>query len=140
MRDLITEIVQMSSGVFLWVALVTNSLLRGLTNQDSLSDLQEVLRKLPPELDDLFFLMFRSIKPRLYMEQASRLFQIVYHRGSPLSAVELSFADEDDSYLALSASIEKLSPEEKLARENAISARIKSRCAGLLEVHTMQSR
>lgn len=140
MQDLITEIVQMSSGVFLWVAIVTSDLLKGLTNQDSLSDLQNVLRKLPPELDDLFFHMFTSIKPRLYMEQASRLFQIVYHKESPLSAIELSFADDENPNLALSACIEELSPEEKRARERAISARIKSRCAGLLEVRAMQSR
>jgi hypothetical protein len=46
---LIEEIVQLSSGVFLWVSLVTKSLLNGLTNWDSVSDLEKRLRELPPE-------------------------------------------------------------------------------------------
>lgn len=131
---LITEIVEMSSGVFLWVTLVTRSLLKGLTNLDGVSDLQKRLRELPPELDNLFSLMLKSITPTFYLEQASRFFQIVYHAALPLSTLQLSFANDGDDSLALRPGKVILSPSERHARHVSIVARLKSRCAGLVEV------
>lgn len=72
-RSLIEEIVSMSSGVFLWVSLVVKSLLKGLTNRDTLADLRKRLRELPDELDGLYSQMLSSIRPPFYFEQASRL-------------------------------------------------------------------
>lgn len=133
--SLIAEIVKMSSGVFLWVTIAIRSLLKGLTNHDSISDLQRRLRQLPPELDDLFSLMLRSIKPDFYLEQASRLFQLVYHADRPPSTVQLSIADDEDVTIALKDSPYTLSAEQWFQRDASMSARLKSRCAGLLEVH-----
>ena len=123
---LVEEIVKMSSGVFLWVTIATRSLLEGLTNLDDISDLQKRLRELPPELNDLFSLMLKSIKPSFYLEQGSRLFQIVYHARSPLSVHDLSVADNEEASHHLPVDVVTA----------AISARLKSRCAGLLEVQT----
>ena len=134
-QQLIREIVEMSSGVFLWIALVVRSLLEGLTNLDSTSDLRERLQELPPELDDLFNHMLRSIKPKFYLQQASRLFQIVYHSLSPLSALALSFADDKNSDLAIRSQIKDTARNGEVARVREISARIKTRSAGLLEVY-----
>jgi len=134
-RLLIKKIVDMSSGVFLWVTIATRSLLKGLTNLDGIADLQKRLRELPPELDDLFSLMLRSIKPEFYLEQASRLFQLVFHAHSPLSTVELSFADDEDTSFAMDGGFCSLSHEEAVQRDASMTARLKSRCAGLLEVH-----
>lgn len=133
-KALIREIVEMSSGVFLWVTIVTRSLLKGLTNLDGIADLQKRLRELPPELDDLFSLMLKSIKPKFYLEQASRIFQLVYHATDPLTTIDLSFADDDDTSLALQPGIRKLESSERSARHVSIVARLKSRCAGLVEV------
>ena len=51
--DLVEEIVTKADGVFLWVHLVVKSLLDGLNNYDSISDLQRRLEVLPPDLRDL---------------------------------------------------------------------------------------
>jgi hypothetical protein len=134
-QELIEEIVNMSSGVFLWVALVTKSLLKGLTNFDNISDLRRRLREFPPELDDLFNRMLHDIQPTFYFEQASRLFQAVYHSESPLSTIELSLADDEDSELAMKAKIRSLSHNELYRRNREIANRLKTRRAGLLEVH-----
>ena len=134
-QQLIREIVEMSSGVFLWITLVVRSLLEGLTNLDSTSDLRERLQELPPELDDLFNHMLRSIRPKFYLQQASRLFQIVYHSLSPLSALALSYADDKNSDLAIRSQIKDTARNDEAARVQEISARIKTRCAGLLEVY-----
>ncbi|KAL9078934.1 MAG: hypothetical protein Q9157_002158 [Trypethelium eluteriae] len=48
--SLITEIVDKAQGVFVWVFLVTRSLMRGLTNGDSINTLRMRLKTFPPEL------------------------------------------------------------------------------------------
>ena len=80
--------------------------------------------------------MLYSIQPKFYIEQVSRLFQIVCRAESPLSALCLSFADKPDPQLALNMLIRPLSWEKVDARVEAIKNRLKSRCAGLLELDT----
>jgi hypothetical protein len=70
------EIVEKADGVFLWVVLVVLSLLRGIRNRDSISDLWERLRLLPKELEPLYHRLLDLIEP-LYMSWASKAFQIV---------------------------------------------------------------
>lgn len=132
--ELTTKILDMSSGVFLWVSLVVQSLLDGLTNHDSLSDLHARLLELPPELHDLYHLMMRSITPLFYMAQASRLLQIVTQAVKPLPVLALSFADEDDTNLAVRAKIRPWPAEDCERRIKSMTAKITSRCKGLLEV------
>lgn len=136
LEQLVTEVLDMSSGVFLWVELAVRSLLKGLANSDSIADLQRRLRDLPPELDDLYSLMLRSIQPKLYIEQASRLLQIVYQAETPITALGLSFADDADIQLPLKEPIGYLSGFDKYSRVEAIANRLNTRCAGLLELST----
>lgn len=133
-EDLVQKVVDMSSGVFLWVILVVRSLQQGLANRDQLSDLETRLRQLPPELEDLFQLMLSSIRPRFYIDQGSRLFQITYQAGEQISALQLSFADDSDDSLCLSTSVGSLDPFCAESRFDSIKARVKTRTAGLLEV------
>jgi hypothetical protein len=53
-KILLHEVVNKASGVFLWVYLVTQSLLEGLSNEDTMSDLQVRLDSLPSDLEALF--------------------------------------------------------------------------------------
>jgi hypothetical protein len=135
---LINEVAVKSSGVFLWVHLVVKSLLTGLTNHDSMGDLTKRLAALPEELDNLYGAMLRSIHPPFYRTQASQLLQIVYQHGGPMLALELSFADDEDSDLAIRMPRGTLSPEQVHTRIETISHRVKSRCQGLLEVQTLK--
>jgi hypothetical protein len=131
---LTSEVMTMSCGVFLWVTLAIRSLLSGLTNLDDITDLQRRLHELPPELDDMFCKMLLSVKPEFYRGQAARLFQLVYQSASPVSALALSFADEvhkDSTQWIKPNPVDVL---EAARRVKAISARLQSRSAGLLEV------
>jgi len=131
---LIDNIVRMSSGVFLWVDIVVRSLLEGLTNSDTVRDLQRRLQTLPPELDSLYSTMLRGINPPFYKEQASRLLQIFYQLNGMVSSLALSFADEPDPQLAISADLGPDSLQQVDARIDMTTNRLKSRCRGLLEV------
>jgi hypothetical protein len=73
---LVHEIIEKADGVFLWVKLVVQSLLKGIRNRDEISDLWERLRLFPRELDPLYNRLLELIEP-MYLPWVSEAFQIV---------------------------------------------------------------
>ena len=72
---LLFDIAGKSAGIFLWVVLVVQSLLSGLTDGEKLTDLQKRLEALPPRLEDLFWKMLKSVDEWHY-KRACEFFQI----------------------------------------------------------------
>ncbi|TVY39372.1 hypothetical protein LSUB1_G003985 [Lachnellula subtilissima] len=138
-QELVTEIVDKSAGVFLWVTLVVKSLLEGLQNSDRISDLQRRLEALPADLEDLYLLMMMNLD-KFYQQQASQLFQIVHRARLPLSVLGLSFADEEDPDFAIRARLEALDDNELSFRYSDTVRRVNSRCKGLLEVRASSGK
>jgi hypothetical protein len=140
-ENLVNEIVSKASGVFLWVKLVVESLLDGLTNRDRISDLQKRLRQLPADLEDLYkHMLLKHIDP-FYYEQSSQIFQIfraakdsVRGTSEGVDLLTLTLADEEDQNLALTADIKAMTKDLLVAKCSDMMDRLKSRCAGLLEV------
>ena len=136
---LVTEIVDKSAGVFLWVTLIVKSLLEGLQNSDRVSDLQKRLRTLPAGLEDLYLLMMSTLD-EFYQQQASQLFQIVHRARLPLSVLSLSFADEEDPEFAIRAKLEPLDENELSWRYEETVRRVNSHCKGLLEARALSGK
>ncbi|KAH6986905.1 hypothetical protein EDB80DRAFT_176381 [Ilyonectria destructans] len=138
------QIVKKSCGVFLWVVLVVKSLLTGLQNWDVLAELRDRLDEFPSDLKDLYAAMFKQL-PQLYRQQASELFQIsllamqVQEDGHQVTPLQLHFAHSDDATL-LQTPIEPLTIEEEKNLCDAIEGRIRARCAGILEVQSINFR
>ncbi|KAK4452492.1 vegetative incompatibility protein HET-E-1, partial [Podospora aff. communis PSN243] len=61
---LLLGIVEKALGVFLWVSIVTRTILAGLTDGDSLQDLQSMLEELPGDLVDLYSSLWRRINTK----------------------------------------------------------------------------
>ena len=133
-RELIKEILEKASRVFLWVTMVVKSLLCGLLHGDRLSDLQKRLQELPSDLEKLYDHM-RSRVDQRYLEQAAQILQLVHHWGEPMSTLALSFACEDDPVAITMAQMTEWAPLEKNFRLQEQDRRLRSRCAGLLEIH-----
>ncbi|CZR51229.1 uncharacterized protein PAC_01104 [Phialocephala subalpina] len=136
--QLITDIVEKAQGVFLWVVLVVASLLEGLRNYDRITDWRRRLDMLPPDPENLYKHMLNRLEP-LYFRQASQLLQIVLKHikvelDRQLTALHLSFADEEDSDYAFRRDLVPLEAQQRLARCRATEGRIRSRCCGLVEV------
>ncbi|CAN9236054.1 unnamed protein product [Alternaria sp. RS040] len=145
-KELVEEVVSAASGVFLWVKLVVRSLLGGLQNGDKIEDLQSRLRDLPQDLEALFTHMLSNV-PASYQSQAARIFQILRcndeslagprmlgQRGErPLSAIRLFYAEAKVEEV-ISAVISPLSDQEMERKESITERRLRSRCAGLLEL------
>ena len=51
---LVTELVVKARGVFLWVRLVVDEIIEGLTDGKTLEELQQLLSEIPEELEDLY--------------------------------------------------------------------------------------
>ncbi|KAG0652892.1 hypothetical protein D0Z07_0177 [Hyphodiscus hymeniophilus] len=144
---LVEEIVTKADGVFLWVKLVVKSILIGLGNRDEIVDLQRRLRELPSDLEALFRNMLIDRIDAFYQTKASMVFQMV--RASrecndvlerfgempvPLTLFALSLADDNDPHLAMTSPIRPFTELEVSIRSNTMEDKLKSRCAGLLEV------
>jgi hypothetical protein len=68
------SILEKGDGVFLWVAIVVKSLLRGLKNRDQIRDLRVRLDATPADLEDLYTYMLDSIET-VYKVDSSMIFQ-----------------------------------------------------------------
>ena len=92
--DLVDQIVRNAQGVFLWVRIVVSNLLRGLRNDDSLSDLHRRLQSFPTTLTAYFQHMFDSIDD-FYREETSEILLICLEGIQPLSLLALWFYEQE---------------------------------------------
>jgi hypothetical protein len=135
-ESFVQEIVDGSSGVFLWVQLVVSSLLEGLRNGDEIEDLQRRLHELPTDLEALYRHMWNRI-PEKYRSKASRLLRLVEtatSEGGRISVLGVSFAVEPDEEAVFRCPVAPLTEDEMTARYEAARVQISSRCMGLVEI------
>ena len=139
---LVRTIVESSSGVFLWVRLVVDSLIYGLRNSDSIQDLQQRLDELPTGLYDLYAAMLRRV-PKSYRPQTMRLLRLILcgvEYGRELSVLGLCLAEEVTDDLVAGTAIHPMKDEDLEDYYDGMQRRLKSRCQGLVEIsHTAQT-
>jgi hypothetical protein len=131
------DITAKASGVFLWVRLAVQSLLRGIANGDRVIDLTRRLQDLPEDLEVLFHKILDSVDPA-YRLHSAQLFQI--HRTASesdggVSLLRFSYADDDDGAL-WDDKDKPLSREEFVYQVKSMDRRLDSRTKGLLETTT----
>ncbi|KAK2762644.1 hypothetical protein FQN54_000817 [Arachnomyces sp. PD_36] len=143
--NLMENVVARADGVFLWVKLVVTSLLEGLSNRDSLRDLQRRLELIPDDLEDLFESMWNKVDS-FYQEKAARVFQIIRasqkvsetYEFDPsdlkeVDAVSLSLALETALEASIGHKASPMTPDERADTTKEMEARLKVYCAGLVE-------
>ncbi|KAF5654929.1 hypothetical protein F25303_1010 [Fusarium sp. NRRL 25303] len=135
--SLMNELVDKSSGVWLWIILACRSICGGFDDHDRLSEIRRRVDELPPELKDMFMHMLSKVHRR-HQEQGAQLLKICYtyqKTKSPflqkgLYALGLALVDD---YNTRTVCIENLDAEEKLEICEELEGRLRSRCWGLLE-------
>ncbi|KAL8664663.1 MAG: hypothetical protein Q9168_007862 [Polycauliona sp. 1 TL-2023] len=133
-EDLVEEIVARASGVFLWVFLTVRSLRRGLTNADTVPELQHRLRILPTELEMYFHHMLSSVE-KVYHKQVARLLLMRLSSPPTLTVMSASNFDDESPDFGLAAEIKPFSWEQIGQRVDVASRRIRARCIDLLQVY-----
>jgi len=154
--NLIKEIIAKSQGVFLWVRIVVQDILRGIGNSDDVSESLRRLRAMPPQLEPLYHHLLSIIEKEGNTIWASKAFQIIravrefcakFAAGpirrimgsTPLSILMLHLALEGTDQMHIN-----LTEQGKLTRDILDKAcedpkvRLTARCAGFLEVPTFE--
>lgn len=134
-------IIDKSSGVFLWVTLVTRRLLIEMQDGTGLIRAEKLLDKLPPGLDEYFKFMLDSIRPS-DRAQAARIYQtMIWHelQHSRPTLMFLSFAGEDDHSFAYAWTLRCESLAALETRLSAMQRYFRSQSMDLL-VHSGDQR
>ncbi|KAK8068120.1 hypothetical protein PG996_007232 [Apiospora saccharicola] len=138
---IINEITERSSGVFLWVSIVTKLLREGLTNDDSIPDLLQRLEQFPVDLKDFFKHILDSVEPFYHQKMAGAL-RIAITASQPLKYPFYSFHDDeyDDEDHSLKKRVKTKPYKEWTLRKmrNKVVRRLNGYCRGLLEVKNEQ--
>ena len=130
---LVTELVVKARGVFLWVRLVVDEIIEGLTDGKTLEELQQMLSEIPEELEDLYTRAIRRVRRTSASALARNrfeayvMFQIALFAQEPFTLYEMLAAAR---YLTIKRPVDgdlgSLSDEQMENRLNRISS-------GLLE-------
>jgi hypothetical protein len=129
---LIREITDGSTGVFLWVHLVVLSLLKGMANRDTISQVKRNLKEIPYDLEAYYAHMLEKLEP-VYFKSACQLFRVVvnYER---LLLLELSFAEHEDDGVASRNKDRNLTLEHTAQLLDIMYRRLTARCGDFLEI------
>ncbi|KAH8764057.1 hypothetical protein BGZ57DRAFT_828574 [Hyaloscypha finlandica] len=130
--DLVKDVVDAASGVFLWVYLVVQSLLDGLLNGDSIANLQRRIRQLPKTLKEFFKSMFNNIEV-FYLEQTAHIFLVTLKSFGTLPLLGYWFIEQEDDF-AIKLEVQPLSMQMTNFGLKQMRKRLNACCKGLLEV------
>lgn len=141
-QQIINYVVENSQGVFLWVSLVVRSLLRGLSNADTLDVLYDRLTRLPTDLNEFFDYMLRGIEVH-YKRQSMYTFKVALKSRKTLLLVQYYALDDLQSNPNLALTLQT-APSTEGAKSKSIfeigrneikmEKRLEARSKGLLEV------
>jgi hypothetical protein len=134
---LVGQIVDRAQGVFLWVFLVVQELLQGLTYYPTPGTLQGQLNDFPEDLDKYFQRMIDMV-PTFDRDKCAQTFRIAMSRDEPLFMLTYAFVDE----LAENLSLQRDDHDARLTLAPAVidrlhetmTRRLDGRCRGLIEV------
>ncbi|CAH0022416.1 unnamed protein product [Clonostachys rhizophaga] len=135
-ESLITELVDRSRGVFLWVKLVVKDLAIAIQNNQSREELGKYLRSLPIELDDYYAEIITRI-PLSHRWKTYAMLEVAVRPDEPLEAREFICAVECSDCKTYQAGIATLLKFRNYSDDNFsgfTQHRSKFYCGGLVEV------
>lgn len=129
----VSDIVNRADGVFLWVHLVVQSLLDGLTNSDRVKDLQARLDETPNDLKAYFQTILFSTENR-YRKQTAQMFTIAVNAWVELPLMAYWVLDQENPKYAIECSSVPPDLSVALARFDNMKRRLRVLCKGLLDI------
>ena len=132
--QLAIEITEKADGVFLWVFLVINELLKSLGNHDDYETLLRGLRKIPPGLEPYFKYMFDNLD-QFYKSETARIFRaaIVSTYEFPVLALSVIFSTEPMAVRLLNDEWRGFRTSDIYKFEDILERRMVGCCGDLLE-------
>jgi hypothetical protein len=139
-NQLIEDIVERSSGVFLWVYLLIRSLLSGLTDENDFAFMRKRLDHFPSDLRDYFRQMLNS-SDDVYREHAARIFLVMlnrnFSRNFALTALSFHYLEkaQDNPNYALDRKLKRISNEDGFKISEQLKLYLNACCKDLVEVN-----
>jgi hypothetical protein len=132
---LVSEITSKADGVFLWVYLVINELLKSLVNYDDFETLQRRLERIPRGLEAYFRYMFDNLD-EFYKFETARIFKAIVVARFEVQVLALStiFSTEPLALRVLNFAERPLGANDQLRLYRMLSTRMIGCCGDLLEV------
>ena len=136
----IQEVIERAKGVFLWVQLVVNDILRGLGEQNKLEDLQDKLNAMPGSLKKYFKQMFDRIDSA-HRTESAKVFLLAAHAVQPLSVECYRYLEKEhrDPGYTYGASVAPMTPARLQSLYEDVRNRINFLCKDLLEVNEIHT-
>ncbi|EDN93180.1 hypothetical protein SS1G_09046 [Sclerotinia sclerotiorum 1980 UF-70] len=133
--NFIDKICDKSGGVFLWVALAVREILKGLTHEDTISELEARLESIPPGLEEFFERILDSID-EFYRPQASQILQMCLAADEPLPLLTFSFLEEEQKNpnYAIAEGINPWTTDHMAKELETLKIRVKARCRDSLQI------
>ena len=132
-EELIDSLVWRADGVFLWAIIAIRDLEEGLRGIANINELAQTLETLPSELESLFMLMLRRIKPTFKRDAANFLLTALY-QDSGMDLCRLYFSQSQRELKDRPAYYEDIATSELVAACRTLRIRLLSHTAGLLEI------
>ena len=136
-QELIHQVVYRADGIFLWVSLAVQSLLRGIKNGDSWENLHARLQQMPEDIFDLYTHMWKRIAKDhpIYAKQAAFCLRLVESFG-PIGFIETAVLTDDELWAKFSNPASTWNVKHMLVRVSLdkLQTRMMTCCAGFLEV------
>ncbi|KAK1754472.1 hypothetical protein QBC47DRAFT_218483 [Echria macrotheca] len=124
---LVEEVLERAEGVFLWVSLVCDELLRGFGNLDDIGTLRLRLRNLPTDLELFFQRMIERVEP-IYQAQCAQILQVLIEARNPIPLRQLDFLADDPNFGT------RVRPAALLPCDNETRmVQLRARCADLIQ-------
>ncbi|KAF4965154.1 hypothetical protein FSARC_7021 [Fusarium sarcochroum] len=130
-QALMADIVTKARGVFLWTALVTQTLLENLIDGSGLPHLRIILDAMPSEIESLYDAIYAAIPERL-LPEVSAMLQLYVRAFQPVDLITLWLADEARSE---PTDTQTLVQDLDMARvQVTVKRRLGARTRGILEL------
>ncbi|QPC71974.1 hypothetical protein HYE68_002726 [Fusarium pseudograminearum] len=149
--DLVEQLLKKAGGVFLWIHLATQSVIRGIKDNESEEMLISRLEQLPENLEDLLYDMWKRLgedEPSYRKSAATYLRLMVGFKTlmedadiqycpafGALHIIKMVFATRTDIQRALTIFTDDIDYEMVNSLCETTTNQIHTNCAGLLEVH-----
>jgi energy-coupling factor transporter ATP-binding protein EcfA2 len=136
--NIVRSVIDGADGVFLWVCIVTRSLVDGIRRQYSVEALMRRLSTIPRNIEQLFDNIFDDIDPGDRERSDKMLMLSVFNHSPP--AIMFSWVDDlDDPDFPFNTPIVAYTDEEIQARHERVRRQLDSLSKGLLEMRTSSS-
>jgi hypothetical protein len=134
-QDIIPEISARARGVWLWVSLATDDIVKQAEKNEELATLRKVVDELPDDLHEYFERIIERI-PKLHREEMAQTFLVAMEELQPLPLYAFALLEDErqNGDYAIDAAIKPISEAELEPRYSALRDRVRNRCKTSCEI------